>query len=116
MKILVVNSGSSSVKYKVFEVDGVNQELASGVIERIGTSNADLKCSCCFPSDPRCAARMFGEPGKLEVHDHRRAVDMICELLQSDHFTLLKGSRRSGLAIASHGGEEFWIRPSSTTK
>jgi acetate kinase len=109
MKILVVNSGSSSVKYRIFEVDGIDQELASGAIERIGTSNADLKCSCCFPSDPRCAARMFGEPGKLEVPDHRRAINMICELLQSDHCTLVKGVEEIvgiGHRVV-HGGEEF---------
>lgn len=109
MKILVLNSGSSSVKYKVYEVDGINQELASGIVERVGSANADLKCSCCFPSDPRCAARMFGEPGKLDVPDHHRAIDMICELLRSDHCVLVKGIEDiAGIGHrVVHGGEEF---------
>ena len=109
MKILVLNCGSSSVKYKIYEVDGVNQELASGMIERIGKKTADLKCSCCFPSDPRCAARVFGEPGKLNVPDHRRAVNMICELLQSDHYSVVKGiDDIAGIGHrVVHGGEEF---------
>ncbi|MCC6795232.1 MAG: acetate kinase [Candidatus Hydrogenedentes bacterium] len=109
MKILVLNCGSSSVKYKVYEVDGVNQELASGMVERIGTKNADLKCSCCFAHDPRCAARMFGEPGKLDVPDHRAAVNMICDLLKSDHCTAVKGiDDIAGIGHrVVHGGEEF---------
>ncbi|MCC6152946.1 MAG: acetate kinase [Candidatus Hydrogenedentes bacterium] len=109
MKILVLNCGSSSVKYKVYEVDGVNQELASGMVERIGTKNADLKCSCCFAHDPRCAARMFGEPGKLDVPDHRSAVNMICDLLKSDHCIAVKGiDDIAGIGHrVVHGGEEF---------
>lgn len=109
MKILVINSGSSSLKYRIFEVDGVDQELASGMVERIGSKKADLKCSCCFSHDPRCAARLFGQPGKLDVPDHHRAVNMVCELLQSDHCTLVKGVEEiAGIGHrVVHGGEEF---------
>lgn len=38
MNILVINSGSSSLKYCLFEMDG-QVELAAGVIERIGEPN-----------------------------------------------------------------------------
>ncbi|MCJ7771674.1 MAG: hypothetical protein MUP22_00915, partial [Desulfobacterales bacterium] len=35
MKILVINTGSSSIKYKLFEMDS-QKVLASGLAERIG--------------------------------------------------------------------------------
>ncbi|MTI33350.1 acetate/propionate family kinase [Xanthovirga aplysinae] len=35
MKILVINSGSSSIKYKLFEMEG-EEVLSSGIVERIG--------------------------------------------------------------------------------
>ena len=44
MKILVLNSGSSSIKFQLFEND---ESIASGIIEQIGESNgqAQLKCN-----------------------------------------------------------------------
>ncbi len=41
MKILVLNSGSSSLKYKLFEFPG-EEVLASGLIERIGESKSQV--------------------------------------------------------------------------
>lgn len=35
MKILVVNAGSSSLKYQLIDMDG-EKELAKGLVERIG--------------------------------------------------------------------------------
>ena len=46
MRILVLNAGSSSLKYKLFESEGVSfttdteTALAQGEIERVGTGNA----------------------------------------------------------------------------
>lgn len=44
MKILVLNSGSSSIKFQLFDN---NESIASGIIEQIGESNgqAQLKCN-----------------------------------------------------------------------
>lgn len=42
MKILVINCGSSSIKYKLYEMDG-KKVLASGGIEKIGLEGAFLK-------------------------------------------------------------------------
>ena len=39
MKVLVINSGSSSIKYQLFDITGA-QVLASGLIERIGEPQA----------------------------------------------------------------------------
>ncbi|NME70913.1 acetate/propionate family kinase [Flammeovirga aprica] len=38
MKILVINAGSSSLKYQLFEMEG-EQVLCSGIVERIGLEN-----------------------------------------------------------------------------
>jgi len=46
MKILVINSGSSSVKYQMIETDK-QQCLARGVVERIGMAGAMLIHSGC---------------------------------------------------------------------
>jgi acetate kinase len=40
-RVLVVNTGSSSIKYQLFEMDG-RQALASGLVERIGEAGARL--------------------------------------------------------------------------
>jgi len=40
-RVLVVNTGSSSIKYQLFEMDG-RQVLASGLVERIGEAGARL--------------------------------------------------------------------------
>jgi acetate kinase len=44
MQILVINAGSSSVKFTLYETDG-EQMLAKGLIERVNTSNAHLRYS-----------------------------------------------------------------------
>ena len=42
MKILVLNSGSSSVKYKLFDTDG-EKVLAEGGVEKIGLDDGFIK-------------------------------------------------------------------------
>ncbi|MCC6694146.1 MAG: acetate kinase [Candidatus Hydrogenedentes bacterium] len=109
MKVLVLNSGSSSVKFKVYEVGEEERPLAKGSIERIGLSESDLKCDCCLVHDATCAARLFGEPGKLDVPDHDTAINMICQLLQSDRCGIMTDiSEIAGIGHrVVHGGEEF---------
>ena len=42
MKILVLNCGSSSIKYKFYDMDG-ERVLAQGGVERIGLDEAFIK-------------------------------------------------------------------------
>ena len=42
MKILVINSGSSSLKYQLFDMEK-EQVLAKGLCDRIGIQNSFLK-------------------------------------------------------------------------
>ena len=39
MKILVINTGSSSIKYQLFDMDR-DQALATGTVEKIGESTS----------------------------------------------------------------------------
>ncbi len=40
MKVLVVNVGSTSVKYNLYEMN-TEAKLAAGTVERVGTPNAE---------------------------------------------------------------------------
>ena len=43
MKILVINAGSSSLKFTLFEMAGTeNNVLSSGQVERVGTDRPNL--------------------------------------------------------------------------
>ena len=42
MKVLVLNSGSSSIKFQLFEMEN-NESIASGIIEQIGSLNSSVK-------------------------------------------------------------------------
>ncbi len=46
MKILVINAGSSSIKFTLFESDGEKQ-LAKGLVERINTPKSSMRYSNC---------------------------------------------------------------------
>lgn len=111
MKVLVLNTGSSSVKYRVFDCkDGENAEdLAHGVVERVGTCTADIDCDCSLAHAPKCAARMIGTPGELRIGDHREAIDAICRILLSEHCGVVNDiSEIEGIGHrVVHGGEEF---------
>ena len=75
MKVLVINCGSSTIKYKVFQVqDGSTlKELASGLLERIGSDKSTL------------THRRGGETYKfeLEAKDHREGLESILKILTS---------------------------------
>ncbi len=67
--ILVINSGSSSLKFMVFEIGDVEQMLAKGLVERIG-----LK-------DPQLTIKRFDGKQVVEtegITDHLQALNVIC--------------------------------------
>ena len=45
-KVLVLNSGSSSVKFKLFEMSDQPRVIAKGSAERIGQPGFAVKCEC----------------------------------------------------------------------
>jgi len=71
MNILVINAGSSSIKYQLFEMD-CEKPLCRGIVERIGFENAIVTHRC-----------SKAEPVKLvePISDHEQAVSLIIRML-----------------------------------
>ncbi len=109
MKILVLNSGSSSVKFKVIELGETERTLAKGQVERIGQKNPGLKCDCGLPGNSGCLGQRASDNGNLDAPDHESAIDIICRLLQDEKCGIVKDlSEIAGIGHrVVHGGEEF---------
>ncbi|MDX9975730.1 MAG: acetate kinase [FCB group bacterium] len=109
MKILVLNSGSSSIKYKVFDCEQGDKVLAQGQVERIGLPNPILRCSCDMTRDPNCNDIILGNRSKIEVPDHTAAMSLICKLLLDERCPIIKDlSEIAGVGHrVVHGGEFF---------
>ncbi len=73
MKILTINCGSSSIKFRLFEMPQ-ETELAKGLVERVGTERARLHLS----SGERSVDRTVGRVGAA---DHRQSLGTILEAL-----------------------------------
>jgi acetate kinase len=99
MNILVINSGSSSVKYQM--IDAEKQLcLAKGVVERIGMAGAMLIHK---PHD-REEVRLSGE-----ILDHKVAIEYVLSILLSKNHGVIK-NRNEISAVGHrvvHGGEAF---------
>ncbi|MDA3853777.1 MAG: acetate kinase [Bacteroidales bacterium] len=99
MKILVLNCGSSSIKYKFLNLDTV-ETLASGAMEKVGMKGSFLKHE-----------KADGEKITLEgeVLDHQVGIEFILGVLLSEKHGCLK--TLSDIDAVGHrvvhGGEEF---------
>ncbi len=103
MKILVINSGSSSIKYKLYESTSSNHEfvvLAAGGADRIGISGASVDCK----RDGHEREHRF-----LELPDHKKAINAIFEFLTDPEKNTLKSLHElAGVGHrVVHGGEDF---------
>lgn len=98
MKILVLNAGSSSLKYQLFDMDD-GSVLAKGLCERIGT-------------DGKITHKLSGAEPLSENRDfpnHEIALSRIIELLTSETYGSIKSISEIdavGHRVA-HGGEKF---------
>ena len=71
MKVLVLNCGSSSVKFRLFQMD--NEELlAGGLVERIGSKQATLV----YRRPDRETSRT-----SVQADSHRQAIDLVLKTL-----------------------------------
>src|SRR5690554_5108094 len=89
-KVLVLNSGSSSVKYRLFDLD-VERVLVSGVIERIGESSVG-------PPDGN---------GEESFADHRQAIAEVMRKLRKSGELLDSNELYAIGHRVVHGGEIF---------
>lgn len=99
MKILVLNCGSSSIKYKLFDMDD-KSVIAQGGIEKIGLKGSFLKLT--LPN---------GEKKILEkdIPEHTVGVDFILQTLVSPEYGAIKSLDEIN-AVGHrmvHGGEKF---------
>jgi acetate kinase len=101
MKLLVINCGSSTVKFQVIEIDQKRpdrqQKLARGLVDRIGD-----KATCFFSASS-------GESYRDErtIHDHDEAVKRIIDWLASLHAPRAAGAVDAVGHRVVHGGDEF---------
>ena len=98
MKILVLNSGSSSLKYQVIDTE-TDEMLVKGYYERIGQVGAFL------------THKVNGEKHHFEhpAKNHEKAIQFVMKRLTSDHYGVFKSLDELD-AIGHrvvHGGEQF---------
>ncbi len=103
MKILVLNAGSSSIKYQVFEMGDFEQVLCSGLLEKIGETSSRLTH----------AVTAWGQEGEIRrdqaVRDHEEGMALIVEVLQdAKHGVIHDTAEISGVGHrVVHCGEAF---------
>ena len=98
MKILVVNAGSSSLKYQLIDMDG-EKELAKGLVERIGIEGSRLKHSA---GDKKTEITQ-------EIPDHEAAAQLMLKILQDPEFGVIRSTDEIGAVghRVLHGGSAF---------
>jgi acetate kinase len=103
MKILVVNTGSSSIKYQLFDMSD-QSVLITGLLERIGAGNGRLIHR--VENGGRSPQPLIQEGLRL---DHRRGVALIAGLLHDPRHGVLEwGTNPAAIGHrVVHGGEEF---------
>jgi acetate kinase len=99
MKVLVLNCGSSSIKYQFFDTDE-KTALARGVVERIGMSSAVLSHK-----------RYDGDEIKVvgEILDHNIAIEYVLGVMLSKNHGVIEDKKdieAVGHRVV-HGGETF---------
>ena len=104
MKILVLNAGSSSIKFQLIETDvemiasNTDRTLAKGTVERIGTDEASLRLE---------ATGKAVKPQIGELLDHRSALmEMLTALKDSGVIADITQVQAVGHRVV-HGGEQF---------
>jgi acetate kinase len=99
MKVLVLNCGSSSVKFRLFRMED-ERLLASGIVERIGSHEAAL---------------VYRVPGKddrkqaVQAGDHKQAITLVLAGLSDPAYGVLEDIHEIDAVghRVVHGGETF---------
>lgn len=98
MKILVVNSGSSSIKFQVMDSDSGSM-LGKGLLERIGEESGVLR----FEADSRSIRE------ERPIPDHSRGLDLLLKTITHQEYGILASLeeiKACGHRVV-HGGERF---------
>ena len=99
MKILVINCGSSSLKYQLFNMDN-DTVMAKGLVERIGIEGSNLK----HTPDGKEAVRF-----EQAIPDHKVAVQLVIDCLLNPEYGVISSvDEISGVGHrVLHGGMHF---------
>jgi len=99
MKVLVLNSGSSSIKYQFFDTE-TKIELAKGMVERIGMNSAVLT----HTPHGKEKIKIVGE-----ILDHSIAIEYVIAVLLSKNHGVIKDKAEIDAVghRVVHGGETF---------
>jgi acetate kinase len=101
MKVAVINSGSSSIKYEVFDAGDFSM-LASGLIEKIGGADGRLKQRR-LRADGAFDEQIHTKP----LANHREAFDLMASVNQHDRI-IKDDAELLGIGHrVVHGGETF---------
>ncbi|SNX55572.1 acetate kinase [Thermoanaerobacterium sp. RBIITD] len=98
MKILVINCGSSSLKYQLIETNG-GKVLAKGLAERIGINDSLLTHNV---NDNKIKI-------KKDMKDHKDAIKMVLDALINSEYGVIKDMSEINAVghRVVHGGEAF---------
>ena len=104
MKILVINCGSSSIKYKLYEMDG-KKVLASGGIEKIGLEGAFLKAKM-----PDGSSKVI----EADVPDHTVGIKLMFDTLLHPEYGAIKSLDEIGAPATASCTAAYSPRASSS--
>jgi len=103
VKVLVINSGSSSIKFQLLDMQD-ESVLASGLVERIGEAEGLIKCELRPDTDAEEVINIQ-EPVPNHEHGMRKAVELLTDATKG----VIKD--RDDINVVGHrvvhGGEEF---------
>ncbi|SOE21859.1 acetate kinase [Spirosomataceae bacterium TFI 002] len=98
MNILVLNSGSSSIKYQVIEMPS-REVLCSGLLERIGHADAQVSHK----------PNRGGLKKELEILDHKAGLALIASIIMDESYGVIRDPtdiHAVGHRVV-HGGDQF---------
>ncbi|MDR1161607.1 MAG: acetate kinase [Tannerellaceae bacterium] len=99
MKILVLNCGSSSVKYKLFDMDN-NEVMAQGGVEKLGLPGSFLKFT--LPDGQKVVI-------EHDLPEHNAAIEFILHILTGDEYGCIESLNEIDAVghRVVHGAEKF---------
>ncbi|EOZ97021.1 Acetate kinase [Indibacter alkaliphilus LW1] len=102
MKILVLNSGSSSIKYQLFDMPN-ESPICSGLVDRIGLESSTIKHKTFIDAEEDIFQI------SLHLKDHEAGLELVTQLLTDPQKGVLKnvGEVEAIGHRVVHGGEQF---------
>ncbi len=99
MKVIVLNCGSSSIKYQLFEMPS-QEVLAKGLVEKIGLKGSAIK----HKRNDGAVANLEGE-----IFDHKQGIEYVLGLLVSEKYGSVKDLNEIDAVghRVVHAGEKF---------